>query len=270
MSKVNITTQLFDRLPKLRLVLSVNRIPSVNEMYDYYRGRVVKSTATRVFQEEIARQISKTVDLKKYPWINNRNRYQTDYKFVIRNSFNARDTTNMIKATEDAIHRVLGTDDNRVIRATAQKFDNAEMIKELVIFTIMPYVDSVSIRDTGKSEEETILSSNVTMCNRYKEQIDKIKSRFNITSIPTDSTIDLGFIALKTLEEDIVIDDLVSFLRTLKFIRLNLKVVNPKRSEWIKMISPSGEVCEMYNEEINDRYKEGFTFGKYNYIFEGD
>lgn len=271
--QATLTTQLYDSLPKLRLFLYVDRIPSVNELYDYFGGRVVKSSKVRSFQEEIGNQIL-TVDLTKYPWINDHNYYATDYKFVLRNSFNSRDTTNMIKATEDAIHSALGTNDNRVIPTKSQKYHNPEMVRELIIFTIYPYTGPLSIREAFNTSDlgNGMLESAVNMSKRYADQILKVKELFKI-DVDTKhcKPINLGYIAKDEIIKIVDPEELTPFLRTLKYLNMNLIVVFPKRNrEYIKMVSPEGTICEMSDEEIQDRVDEGYHFSNYNYMITGD
>lgn len=261
----------YETLPKLRLVLHVNYIPSVNAMYNYSKNGVYKAAETVNFQNAIGDQIVNSVDLNKYPWINDKNLYITDYKFILRNNFDVRDTSNMIKSTEDAIHNVLRSNDNRVIKCTAQKFNNPEMIQEMIIFTMQPYIGSLSIFDLETaSVEDKITSDNERLCEKYTKEITSLCKYLNIERQPLyDPTnlVDFGFIAYSELHSIAHIDDLIAFLRTLKFLGITLKVVSPKRSKWIRMIDPkSNNVCEMYDSEIRDRYAEGYNFGEYNYI----
>lgn len=266
--------KLYDTLPKLRLVLHANYIPSVNSMYDHCRTsdgvRVYKSAETVNFQNSIGEQIVKSVDLKKYPWINDKNLYITDYKFVLRNTFDRRDTSNMVKATEDAIHSVLQSNDNRVIKCTAQKFNNPEMIQEMIIYTMQPYIGSLSIFDLETApNEDKITSDNERLCEKYMREIEAVCKHLNVIRQPLydpKNPEDIGYIASRELLDITHIDDMIAFLRTLKFLGITLRVVTPKRSQWIRMIAPNGQVCEMYDAEIRDRYSEGYTFGDYNYI----
>jgi HD superfamily phosphodiesterase len=176
----------------------------------------------------------------------------------------------MVKATEDAIHSVLQSDDNRVIKCTAQKFNNPEMIQEMIIFTMQPYIGSLSIFDLETApNEDRITSDNERLCKKYLKEIESVCTYCKVVRQPLydpDHPIDIGYIANRELLSIAHIDDMTAFLRTLKFLGITLRVVTPKRSQWIRMIAPNGQVCEMYDSEIRDRFSEGYIFGEYNYI----
>lgn len=267
-----IHTELYDQIPTMRLVLYSKRIPSVNEMYDY-RGsnkgvRVFKSAAAYNFQTEIGDQIMKGVDLQKYPWLNNTNRFITDYKFVITRNYDDRDATNMVKICEDGIHNVIGVNDNRVVKSSCMKYTNPELLAEIIVFTIQPYVGSLSIFDVDESEFKNLIESKSEDLSKYYDsKIAKLLESLGKSLIP-NKVLDLGFITHSQLTSTIDVPDLDMLLSALKFSNIKLTVVLPKRgSEWVKMISPDGTVCEMYDHEIEDRFNEGYVFGDYNYLY---
>lgn len=269
--------KLYSELPKLRLVLHCDYIPSVNDLYSYCKTttgvRVYKSPESQAFQDVISRQIVNSVNLKNYPWINNDNLYVTDYKFVLRNNFEIRDTTNMIKATEDAIHRTLGSDDSRVVRCSCQKFKNESLIQELVIFTLVPYIGSLSVFDLpNQVETNKITELEEKLKEKYMNAIQIICNHLGESPIlsPSNPPLDLGYLPMTEFTSLVSVDYPNLFLRTLKLFNIKLRLVSPKRSQWIRMASPDGIVCEMYDEEVRTRLKEGYTFTESNYIMESD
>lgn len=275
--------KLYDKLPKLRLVLHSNYVPSVNEMYDYCVAkngvRVYKPGPVVDFQTEIGTQVIDALRNIDRSWLNNNNYYVTDYKFCVRNSYDSRDVTNMVKIIEDAIHRAFGQegpDDARVIRSTCQKFHNPELIQEVIIFTITPYVGSTSIfkaTDNDMSDQDEVTKSNTRLQEYYQDKVKTVVEELGYSfplSVNARGNLNIGYIAINELNKICEIKDLTLFLRTAHYLGYDLTVVQSKRSQWIKMISPTGEVCEMYDEEIRDRLNDGYAFNEQNYFYSYD
>lgn len=273
---------LYDKLPKLRLVLHSNYVPSVNEMYDYCVSktgvRVYKPGQVVDFQAEIGSQVIDAVSKIDRSWLNNNNWYSVDYKFCLRSSYTARDVSNLIKIVEDAIHRAFGDagpDDSRVAKLSCQKFENPELIQELVIFTITPYIGAKSIFELtdNKPDQDDISKSNAKLQDKYQESVKKVVESLGYKfPLPLNQrgNLNIGFITINELNKICPINDLTLFLRTAHYLGYDLTVVQSKRSQWIKMVSPSGEVCEMYDEEIRDRVNDGYAFTEQNYFYSYD
>lgn len=274
---------LYEKLPKLRLVLHSNYIPSVNEMYDYCVARtgvrVYKPGQVVDFQAEIGTQVIDAISKIDRSWLNNNNWYEVDYKFCLRSSYSARDVSNLIKIVEDAIHRAFGEpgpDDSRVARLHCQKFENPDLIQELIIFTITPYVGAKSIFDAtnnNQMDQDEVSRSNAKLQDKYQEQVKLVVEKLGYTfPLPLNQrgTLNLGYIALNELNKVCNITDLTLFLRTAHYLGYDLTVVQSKRSQWIKMVDKAGQVCEMYDEEIRDRLNDGFAFTDQNYFYSYD
>lgn len=277
------SVKLYDKLPKLRLVLHSNYIPSVNEMYDYVRSkdgvRVYKPGQVVDFQTQIGTQVIDAIRNIDRSWLNNNNLYVTDYKFCIRSGFMSRDVTNMVKIVEDAIHRAFGEqgpDDSRVVKSTCQKFNNPNLIQELCIFTITPYVGSTDITKISGDESETqdeITKSNARLQEHYQELVKSVVQNLGYPfplGLDDVCPLNIGYIALNELNKIIEVKDLTLFLRTAHYLGYDMTVVQPKRSQWIKMISPRGDICEMFDHEIRQRLKEGYFFTDQNYLYSHD
>ena len=106
------------------------KIPSLNSMYKWGRGgKVYKVKEACVFQELIMRQLKEKcpdIDVKYVP------RFKLTLDFVLANGIGRRDYDNMIKATQDAIFKFLGVDDNRIYHGEQRKWDRSNGEKEFI------------------------------------------------------------------------------------------------------------------------------------------
>jgi Holliday junction resolvase RusA-like endonuclease len=106
------------------------KIPSLNSMYKWGRGgKVYKVKEACVFQELIMRQLKEKcpdIDVKDVP------RFKLTLDFVLANGIGRRDYDNMIKATQDAIFKFLGVDDNRIYHGEQRKWDRSNGEKEFI------------------------------------------------------------------------------------------------------------------------------------------
>lgn len=259
------SVKLYEKLPKLRLVLQVDYIVSVNAMYKYGSRGVFKTAETYRLQELISTQINDSVDLKNYPWLTNENWFTADYQFLLKDNFSNRDCSNLVKAVEDGICPALGINDNRMIQITAQKFDNPNIINELIICTIQPYVDPTDIFElmNKKDVAETVKNKQADTSQYYSKVIEKLKDYFKVDDLKSKT----WYIAKSEFINNVGDIDIPNSINALHFLGVDLKVVSPKRSQWIRMTDPkTGKVCEMYDSEIQERFSEGFSFDNYNYI----
>jgi hypothetical protein len=253
----------YSQLPTLRLVLHVDYLVSVNAMYKYGPHGVYKTGDAYRLQELISNQIRSAVDLKNYPWLNNDNWFSADYKFMLKSNFGNRDTSNLIKVVEDGICPSLGINDNRMIKVTSQKFDNANLIEELIICTITPYVGSHDIFKLMNDDElNSVNKTKSDLLNYYSKIIELLKQYYKNEDL-SDKEL---YIAKTELDNLVGAIDVPMCVNALNNLGVNLKVVSPKRVKYIRMESPSGDVCEMYDHEIQDRFNEGYSFKDYNYI----
>lgn len=106
------------------------KIPSLNSMYKWGRGgKVYKVKEACVYQELIIRQLKEKfpdIDVKDVP------RFKLTLDFVLANGIGRRDYDNMIKATQDAIFKFLGVDDNRIYHGEQRKWDRSNGEKEFI------------------------------------------------------------------------------------------------------------------------------------------
>lgn len=106
------------------------KIPSLNSMYKWGRGgKVYKVKEACVYQELIIRQLKEKfpdIDVKDIP------RFKLTLDFVLANGIGRRDYDNMIKATQDAIFKFLGVDDNRIYHGEQRKWDRSNGEKEFI------------------------------------------------------------------------------------------------------------------------------------------
>ena len=106
------------------------KIPSLNSMYKWGRGgKVYKVKEACVYQELIMRQLKEKfpdIDVKDVP------RFKLTLDFVLANGIGRRDYDNMIKATQDAIFKFLGVDDNRIYHGEQRKWDRSNGEKEFI------------------------------------------------------------------------------------------------------------------------------------------
>lgn len=106
------------------------KIPSLNSMYKWGRGgKVYKVKEACVYQELIIRQLKEKfpdIDVKNVP------RFKLTLDFVLANGIGRRDYDNMIKATQDAIFKFLGVDDNRIYHGEQRKWDRSNGEKEFI------------------------------------------------------------------------------------------------------------------------------------------
>ena len=106
------------------------KIPSLNSMYKWGRvGKVYKVKEACVYQELIIRQLREKfpdIDVKDVP------RFKLTLDFVLANGIGRRDYDNMIKATQDAIFKFLGVDDNRIYHGEQRKWDRSNGEKEFI------------------------------------------------------------------------------------------------------------------------------------------
>jgi hypothetical protein len=106
------------------------KIPSLNSMYKWGRGgKVYKVKEACVYQELIIRQLREKfpdIDVKDIP------RFKLTLDFVLANGIGRRDYDNMIKATQDAIFKFLGVDDNRIYHGEQRKWDRSNGEKEFI------------------------------------------------------------------------------------------------------------------------------------------
>ena len=106
------------------------KIPSLNPMYKWGRGgKVYKVKEACVYQELIIRQLKEKfpdIDVKDVP------RFKLTLDFVLANGIGRRDYDNMIKATQDAIFKFLGVDDNRIYHGEQRKWDRSNGEKEFI------------------------------------------------------------------------------------------------------------------------------------------
>ena len=106
------------------------KIPSLNSMYKWGRGgKVYKVKEACVYQELIIRQLREKfpdIDVKDVP------RFKLTLDFVLANGIGRRDYDNMIKATQDAIFKFLGVDDNRIYHGEQRKWDRTNGEKEFI------------------------------------------------------------------------------------------------------------------------------------------
>ena len=106
------------------------KIPSLNSMYKWGRGgKVYKVKEACVYQELIIRQLTEKfpdIDVKDVP------RFKLTLDFVLANGIGRRDYDNMIKATQDAIFKFLGVDDNRIYHGEQRKWDRSNGEKEFI------------------------------------------------------------------------------------------------------------------------------------------
>jgi hypothetical protein len=231
-------------------------------MYSYGQHGVYKTADAYRLQELIAKQIS-SIDLKNYPWLNNDNWFTADYKFMLKSNFSNRDTSNLIKVVEDGICPSLGINDNRMIKVSSQKFDNPDLIEELIICTIEPYVGQLDIFKSITQDDQSLITNTTdTLSEYYKKIIKTLESYYNKTEL-TDGPY---YIAKSELEKLVGSVDVPMCCNALSHLGIDLKVVTPKRVKFIRMKSPDGAICEMFDDEIQDRFSEGYTFEDYNYI----
>lgn len=106
------------------------KIPSLNSMYKWGRGgKVYKVKEACLYQELIIRQLKEKfpdIDVKDVP------RFKLTLDFVLANGIGRRDYDNMIKATQDAIFKFLGVDDNRIYHGEQRKWDRSNGEKEFI------------------------------------------------------------------------------------------------------------------------------------------
>lgn len=106
------------------------KIPSLNSMYKWGRGgKVYKVKEACIYQELIIRQLREKfpdIDVKDVP------RFKLTLDFVLANGIGRRDYDNMIKATQDAIFKFLGVDDNRIYHGEQRKWDRSNGEKEFI------------------------------------------------------------------------------------------------------------------------------------------
>lgn len=106
------------------------KIPSLNSMYKWGRGgKVYKVKEACIYQELIIRQLKEKfpdIDVKDVP------RFKLTLDFVLANGIGRRDYDNMIKATQDAIFKFLGVDDNRIYHGEQRKWDRSNGEKEFI------------------------------------------------------------------------------------------------------------------------------------------
>ena len=106
------------------------KIPSLNSMYKWGRGgKVYKVKEACVYQELIIRQLKEKfpdIDVKDVP------RFKLTLDFVLANGIGRRDYDNLIKATQDAIFKFLGVDDNRIYHGEQRKWDRSNGEKEFI------------------------------------------------------------------------------------------------------------------------------------------
>lgn len=99
-------------------------------MYKWGRGgKVYKVKEACVYQELIIRQLKEKfpdIDVKDIP------RFKLTLDFVLANGIGRRDYDNMIKATQDAIFKFLGVDDNRIYHGEQRKWDRSNGEKEFI------------------------------------------------------------------------------------------------------------------------------------------
>lgn len=110
-------------------------IPSVNTLYHARalgkgRAYLYKDTDVATFQKEIEEDFN-----RQLPYLDHDKFYELILIFLIADGYGERDTSNMIKATEDAIAKVLRVDDKRnlvVISAKCPSIDEHEHVVVIV------------------------------------------------------------------------------------------------------------------------------------------
>lgn len=118
-----------------RICLPTTKIPSENCLYKPARsGRkswMYKDPDIAAYQSDIVQMLSGTDinDIPKYDYI------ELHMIFFIKTGFLKRDTTNMVKATEDAIVRSSGTDDAYHFRVSTEKLPSPNE-KEYILISI--------------------------------------------------------------------------------------------------------------------------------------
>lgn len=95
--------------------LRVDKIPSVNDLYDVNPKTKRKYLTKKgvIFKHQIKEQLRISEIRKLCTWIKPGLQYYLQAEFVFKSSFETRDTTNCIKAFEDAVSEHIGVNDNR-------------------------------------------------------------------------------------------------------------------------------------------------------------
>lgn len=251
-------TQFYETLPKLRLVLHVPYLVSVNSMYNYGKHGVYKTADTHKLQNAIAEQIRK-IDRTKYPWLTNNNYFEADYKFVLKSNYGGRDVTNLLKASEDGICAALNINDNRMVRVTSQKFDNADVTEELVIFTLTPYVGVLDIFKLTDSVNTDIRSAEEELLGEYKRMY----------KILTDNYPECGnlYISLNKFTELFGDTDVKMALTAFKNFGSLVHVVRPRNgAKYIRMDGPEGTKLNIEDDQVQEKFLLGYSFNNYNNI----
>lgn len=109
-------------MKNIELTINVNKIPSVNKLYGYnpISKRKFLLKEGKMFKNQMYREMyEKTID-KKYK-IDPKKNIKSKFTFYLKENFNRRDLSNMVKAAEDSVFEFFKLNDNRVIKSTIEK-----------------------------------------------------------------------------------------------------------------------------------------------------
>lgn len=74
--------------------------------------------------------------------------------FLMTGSYNSRDVTNCVKATEDALHKVLKVDDSKTIKFTAEKYRAPGLCEWVLIYIKDTSSERIDVSDHYHHEDE--------------------------------------------------------------------------------------------------------------------
>lgn len=122
------------------LVEFEGKIPSVNSMYMPKRGGgKYLAPEARLFKDTVKSQLARLVNKDEYDFIKDPNAtFSLSLEFIIKGGFTRRDSSNMIKATEDSVFEYLEMNDSRVVQSEQTKYNRQGGNKEFILIILKP------------------------------------------------------------------------------------------------------------------------------------
>lgn len=148
---------------EIKLILSVNRLVSVNAMYSskIMNGRaVIYKTGEAKRAEAYIKEQIRALDIpKNYPWVNEDTLFIMNTNLILNSGFLARDVDNIQKNLIDGIFRGMGLNDSHIIRIYSQKTLCKDLKDEKVCVLLKEFTSQKELNLSYIPKPEVIWSS---------------------------------------------------------------------------------------------------------------